>query len=442
MDKRLYDITDPSIITPADNCTDLYFKLFNNMYDGLSLFEIAGGKVRALYLNERYFDTVGYTREQYEPYLDNITVTLFEEDEQRIMENAAVSLSEGVDFLCEVRGYRFDGSVGWFSVRARVVDFIKCDNPVFLASITDITAKTELSRQLTINRERFRILEETSTIYLFEYNPNLDLMTFSPGMNKPDIVLDSYSGYLRRKNQLHPYDAVYFFSDLCKASRKEYKGFDDVRSYNEEKTSYLNCRLYYSSIADEYGTIISVVGRNEFLSEKAVPRIHALDTKRSIDFLPSPAEAFPMIEKKIEAHKDTAFMLIADIDDFSLFNETYGKENASSAITLTASIIKDIFSDAIIFRYIGDEFVIFIDNISEAKLYDLIDKLRVALITMEMSIAGETTNTPLSISIGASWAAPGCAKANIKDYFITADKALLTAKREGKNRLETEKIFF
>ena len=31
MDKRLTDITDPSIIVPADDCKDIYFCLFNNM---------------------------------------------------------------------------------------------------------------------------------------------------------------------------------------------------------------------------------------------------------------------------------------------------------------------------------------------------------------------------------------------------------------------------
>lgn len=74
MDKKITDITDPSIIVPADNCKDIYFSLFNSMYDGLSVFEVCGNKIRALYLNERYFDNVGYSLEQYTPYIENVTL--------------------------------------------------------------------------------------------------------------------------------------------------------------------------------------------------------------------------------------------------------------------------------------------------------------------------------------------------------------------------------
>ena len=179
MDKKLTDITDPSIIVPADDCGDLYFKLFNNMYDGLSVFELNGGKVRALYLNERYFDTIGYTKEQYRPYIDNVTVTLQEEDEHRLISSAERSIKEKTDLYCEVRGYRYDGSVGWFCIRARTADFIKSSGITFLASINDISEQKVLEYELSINRERFRILEETVSALLFEYNPFTDKMRFS-----------------------------------------------------------------------------------------------------------------------------------------------------------------------------------------------------------------------------------------------------------------------
>lgn len=441
MDTRISNITDPSIIVPADNCTDLFFNLFNNLYDGLCLFEFSPtGKVKALYLNESYFDAVGYTKEQYLPYFDNITVTLFEEDEEKLIGLVRKSLSEGTGIFCHVRGYRYDGSVGWFSIRATQIDFVKSDNPVYLTSINDITDIIETSHQLTINRARFKLLEETSNVYIFEYSPQTDVMTFSPGQNRPDIRVEAYSSYLRRNDQLYPLDAICFFSALSKAIRKEYKGFTDVRSYNREKTDLMPFRLYYSSIADDSGTVISVVGRIEMLKEGTAHFLSESNDSRC-GILPAPSEAMPLIEKKIESHADNAFMLMIDIDDFAEFNDRYGEENASNAISLAASMIGSIFSGAVIFRYIGDEFAVFAEGLTERELYDRIDKLRAALATMELEINGEKVNTPLTLSIGASWAA-NSSKTNIKDYFITADKALLTAKREGKNRLESVKIFF
>lgn len=210
MDKKITDITDPSIIVPADNCKDIYFSLFNSMYDGLSVFEVCGNKIRALYLNERYFDNVGYTLEQYTPYIENVTVTLFEEDEQRIFGLAQECIRNHSDFYCEVRGYRFDGSVGWFCIRARTVDFIKSDNPVFLASINDISRRKELEHKYNISKERYRILEETSSAFLFEYSLLNDNMTFFPKAGKSHEIVN-YGMYLRRSNRIYPDDAIYFY---------------------------------------------------------------------------------------------------------------------------------------------------------------------------------------------------------------------------------------
>lgn len=444
MDNRITDITDPSIIVPADDCSNLYFKLFNHMYDGLSVFELCGKKVRALYLNERYFDNVGYTKEQYRPYFDNITVTLLEEDEQKIFENADKCFVGGsTDFYCEVRGYRHDGSLGWFCVKARPVDFIKSDNPVFLATIVDISARKELQQQLSINSERYKILKETVSALLFEYKPFADRMTFSAGSEGDDYAVENYTEYLRKTNRLHPLDVNYYFNTLCKACRKSAKGFIDVRSYYSPIGGYGHYRVYYSSIADDYGSIISVVGRIEPISEeRGTQPVIAESRPESERFgLADAQSGMEHIEEKIRAGTGTGYLVLADIDELAEINEKYGEEAGNAAIRTAAAMLPEIFIDSVIFRYYGDEFVIYMENITETQLYEMFEKLQLA--AQNAVISDKNDGIGFSFSAGAAFTKNSPEKnVQIKDYFITADKALFKAKRDGRHRMYAEKIIF
>ncbi|MGN1101296.1 MAG: diguanylate cyclase [Huintestinicola sp.] len=444
MDDRIAYISDPNLITPADNCTDLFFRLFNSMYDGVCIFEVCGAKVKALYLNERYFHVIGYTREQYLPYYDNVTITLFEEDERRIFEHAEECVQSGKDFYCEVRGYRFDGSVGWFWIRARVVDFIKSDNPVFLASINDITSQKETEHKLRINSERYRILEETSSAFLLDYDYKNDVMTFSPGKGREDLVIKSYTSYMRRSCPIYDEDVIYYCNVLFKTCRKKGKGFVDVRSLDKDRSFYTICRIIFSSIPDEYGEIIRVVGRIEVIDESSglVARLAADRTSNSVAGLTDSATAMGIIKDRISHCRCRCFMIIADIDGFTEFNERYGKKAADDAVKLSAELIKSVFPDnSVIFRYVGDEFVIFAEDINEGEMYDMVNRLRASCGTAMLTVNGESICVDISFSIGAAWTVCD-ERVNIKDFFITADRALIKAKKEGGSKMHVEKIIY
>ncbi len=440
MNSKYDDITNPSVIVPADCCDDLYFKLFNSLYDGLGLFELCNNKIRAIYLNEQYFVNVGYTKEQYLPYYDNVTVTLMEEDEKRILENIGVRFEQKEMFQCEVRGYNADGRVVWYSIRGVPVDFVKSEYPVMLISVNDITVQQEAVNELNINKELYRILEETSSAFLFEYNHFTDTMTFLHSQTKERLEIASYSMYLRRSDQLHPEDASYFFCRLSEACRKECKSYIDVRSHNADKTDYTCCRIYYSSIADELGTIISVVGRIEDITGKTGYNAK-FTANQSVDIcgsIEAKADALDIISESIKKEGIKCFLIVADIDNFTQFNEKYGKHVADDALCLCAELISDIFKGAVIFRYTGDEFAIFAEDITENVLQDMFDKLTAAAETICLE-NGDTVS--LSFSAGAAWTVNN-SRVSFNDYLITAEKALFKAKMHGKNRMYTEKITY
>lgn len=437
MEDRIAHISDPNTIIPAEGCSDLFFRLFNSTYDGICIFEVCGAKVRALYLNDRYFQVIGYSREQYLPYYDNVTITLFEEDEKRIFEHAAECVESGGDFFCEARGYRFDGSIGWFCIRARIVDFIKSENPVFLASINDVTPQKNTENMLRINSERYRILEETSSAFLLDYDWRNDVMTFSPGKDREDIVINNYTSYLRRESPIYDEDVVYFCHTLFKDCRKKGRGYVDVRSMDRDRKNYSVCRIIFSSIEDEYGEVIRVVGRIEELYEATglIPRFAEETNVRATEYLGE-------IKKNIAACNDRAFMIVCDIDDFNSFVNKYGKAAGDDVLKLSEQLMKSVFPEGtVIFHYLGDEFVVFAENITESDLHDIADKFRAAFRTAAVNVNGESVNADLTFCAGAAWTVCD-EKVNLKDFFITAERALIKAKKAGRDRMHVEKIIY
>ncbi|MGN0666398.1 MAG: diguanylate cyclase [Huintestinicola sp.] len=447
MENRMNRITDPSIIEPASSDINLYHQLFNNLYDGLSIFEVKDNKVRALYLNERYFDTVGYTKEQYLPYLDNITVTLLEEDEAAIFRCAEKAYTNNEPFYYEAQGYRFDNSLGWFSIRARVVDFIKSDYPVFLASITDISSRKHMEQELAVDRERYRILEELSDEFLFEYKIAEDKMVFSSRKGASQKTIENYSQSLRKPLLVFDSDMNIFVSALNKACHKVSKGNIEYRSKVMDTDDYIWCRAYYSSVADDSGKIISVLGRIIDISDEQPSdyRLKSIVATDHLTGLLNKDTAVSKIETAINSGNSRGFLIMADIDNFKAVNDKYGHAHGDDALCLTADLIRKHFPDAIIGRFGGDSFIIYISDINESVIHNISEALlseceSTPLCGPRLS-DGVEENYHITLSMGVSWhPIYGSDKVSFNDFFITADKAMYTSKNNGKNCVTVEKI--
>ncbi|MCM1525252.1 MAG: diguanylate cyclase [Ruminococcus sp.] len=427
MDNRLLKITNPSVLIPADESGDLYRDLFNSMHDGISVFEVKGGKVKALYLNERYFDSVGYTMEQYLPYIDNITVTLFEDDEKRIFEHAAECIETGSDFYCNVRGYRFDGSVGQFSVHAKLVDFIKSEYPVFLAAVNDISDINQMYNDLNIAKERCRLLESICTAPIFEYGCADDTMICTNINAAGRTVIENYNMYLRRCDYINPDDISYYYNCLCRACRKEYKGSMDIRIIQDGHKDYSMYRIHYASITDAYGQVINVIGRIESSG----------CTKSSYEACLCGSE-INEIKTAVAENRSRCYMAVAGIDGFEEFREDFGSAEGDEIIRKITDMLKKAYKSAVIFRYYVDEFVIFITDISEVQFYEMTEEF---ISGTENIILDSGVNAGLSVSMGAAWTVND-GKADFNDYYITAEKALLKAGIDEKNKLWVEKIIY
>ncbi len=134
-------------------------------------------------------------------------------------------------------------------------------------------------------------------------------------------------------------------------------------------------------------------------------------------------------ELKKHHSKDMTFFMV-DIDDFKVFNDTYGHLYGNAVIRLVASELDSAFNEiGIVGRWGGDEFVgITVMNNTECSdtFYSIQESIK----------AKSTKNIPVSISVGITIIK---AHETIDSAIKRADIGLYESKKEGKGKIVTIK---
>lgn len=415
--------------------------MLEHLMCGVAIYELCPDRVRSLYFNKKYYEMVGYTEEQYEQYADSVTSSLYGDSAEMIFEKAGRSVKTGETFYAECKGRRFDGSDIWVLVKAKLVDFIESEHPVFLAIVQDITNRKQAEYENAVNLERYRILGATSNAVTFEYDIPDDIMTFSYSGGRADSANRSISNYAevsKRTKIVYPDDAAKFYAALKKAGKKPVSCMTlDYRSTIIDQNSYRWVRTCYSSVADASGKVIKVLGRTQDIDDEKreqqrMTQLVEIDsTTGLLNKLATTNHIQRLIGEKTSAK---SFFIMIDIDDFKAFNDTYGHSFGDEVLRAVGKTLSTKFRNNIIGRFGGDEFIVFARAVSESVVVDKFeDFLKIVGAT---EIGGKQYE--IKCSIGIAWSD----RSNIdySRYFDEADEQLYKAKKAGKCRICHKKI--
>ena len=122
-----------------------------------------------------------------------------------------------------------------------------------------------------------------------------------------------------------------------------------------------------------------------------------------------------------------------DIDHFKKVNDTYGHLVGDKVLSEMAIALQDSLREGdIAIRYGGEEFLLLLPGAAEKDCNILAERVR--RIVEELVVTHISQQIKFTVSIGIT-SFPHCDVSSIEDLISCADKALYTAKENGRNRV-------
>lgn len=135
--------------------------------------------------------------------------------------------------------------------------------------------------------------------------------------------------------------------------------------------------------------------------------------------------------KHAKEHMPHLSVILADLDDFKCFNDTWGHQKGDEALVKISRIITESSRRVdFVCRYGGEEFAVILPDASPRDASVIAERIR---SNIENAALFSDPALKITVSIGVA-SFPGAG--NSKDELIrTADEALYGAKRSGKNKV-------
>ncbi|MDD3762429.1 MAG: diguanylate cyclase [Nevskiales bacterium] len=142
--------------------------------------------------------------------------------------------------------------------------------------------------------------------------------------------------------------------------------------------------------------------------------------------------------RRCRRHGEPLSLLMVDIDQFKVFNDTYGHRQGDECLKRVASTIQASAQRAgeFVARIGGEEFMMVLPGIGDADARAQAERIRAEVEALGMPNVGSTVAPVVTISIGVATRSSD-ATITLDALMEAADSALYRAKREGRNQVWT-----
>ena len=121
-------------------------------------------------------------------------------------------------------------------------------------------------------------------------------------------------------------------------------------------------------------------------------------------------------------------MILADIDDFKVINDTYGHDAGDMALVCIANILEGICGRHRVVRWGGEEFLVVLFEVTEEEAYEISEQIRTEVEKFKIYHEEGEFSCTLTLGLHAYHENEG-----IEESINCADRALYEGKRSGKN---------
>ncbi len=139
--------------------------------------------------------------------------------------------------------------------------------------------------------------------------------------------------------------------------------------------------------------------------------------------------------KEFERYKHPFALIVLDIDHFKKVNDTFGHAKGDEILKIVAALVKNTIRETDkIFRYGGEEFVIWMPKVETNTAIQASDKIRRIIEGQKWEAIAK--GLEVTASFGISCVKEGDTTTTV---FDRADKALYKSKNSGRNQVSFEK---
>lgn len=385
-------------------------------------------------VNQEFFNLVGFSREEIARRFQNSLIEMIHPFERAdVVAKLEKRMADHSQCTCNYRILCKDGSYKWILDNSRVVTDPE-GNETILGIMLDTTEIENTIEELESTLERHRtILDQTSDI-LFEWDLKTDAILCSAHWKeKFGYELDFHQiEHGDKLSYLHP-------DDLIKVERlaqelHERKPYLTTELRIEEKSGgYLWCRIRISNQYDERGQLVKIIGVIQDIDEekRMIESLRRRAERDALTGLYNRAETQKQIKNYLQKKPDEySALFMIDTDNFKLVNDNGGHLFGDAVLSEIAAGMKKIVRKSdVVGRIGGDEFTIFVKNISSADAARV--KAQQLLDIFHHLFEGDKQDVAITSSIGiAMYPRDGI---DFQTLYGCADQALYEAKSRGKD---------
>ena len=123
-------------------------------------------------------------------------------------------------------------------------------------------------------------------------------------------------------------------------------------------------------------------------------------------------------------------LALLDLDHFKQVNDTYGHDAGDAVLKAVGGLIASAFEDVLVARFGGEEFCVYLPNISPDIANKRMEAFREKVARLPVAIDADNSIN-VTVSIGLTYHRSN----NIEALLTEADRLLYQAKKEGRNQI-------
>ena len=307
---------------------------------------------------------------------------------------------------------------------------------IFISFRMKMRNQERILQKAQIQEERYRILAEISNDILFEYDIFSDQMVYSDKYTENfgrKATIERFAELKEEVQYVYKED-VFAFENFCKLLGGEKQKSEAEYRMKRSSGDYVWCYVCGQTIYDSMNNPVKVVGKlsNIDIQKREVEK---LQFKAEMDAMTRIYNKVATKERinnfiKNSRNQDKHALLIVDMDNFKKINDTFGHLKGDEVLKEGVGHLKNMFrGDDIIGRIGGDEFVVFMSNVTSRE--DIVNKAKSIGKAFRKTYSEDGEEVTVSASIGISiFPMDGD---DYEELLDKSDKALYEVKKNGKN---------